>query len=243
MSERGKRASLEEDSCGLTATPLLNYTITTHSTIFAPQMVRSAQYKNVKIPAEEIYQNTKDKLKPNELLFFATDEHDTSFFNVFKEKGHTIRFLDDFSEVAKLEELNMDYFGMVDSLVAATGRNFFGTWFSTFTGYITRLRGYLLIDDRSNYFFMPQYKNKFQDWVKPHPAWYSREFPTGWYRIDSDEIQLGYVNERPNRDPSIPTQKPAPLPSQEAEPNQFKPNPKPLHPPVRYHSVFYFGGN
>ena len=152
----------------------------------------------MKIPAEEIYENTNDKLKPNELLFFATDERDKSFFNVFKEKGHTIRFLDDFSEIAKLEELNKDYFGMVDSLVAATGRNFFGTWFSTFTGYITRLRGYLLIDDRSNYFFTKKTKTNFQEWAKPHPGWYSREFPTGWYRIDSDELQIGYVAAKGN---------------------------------------------
>ena len=33
---------------------------------------------------------------------------------------------------------------------------------------------------------MPQYKDKLQEWVAPHPGWYSREFPTGWYKIDSD---------------------------------------------------------
>jgi hypothetical protein len=31
---------------------------------------------------------------------------------------------------------------MIDQLVASRGRIFYGCWFSTFTGYINRLRGY-----------------------------------------------------------------------------------------------------
>jgi len=145
------------------------------------------QYKNVKIPAEDIYENTKELLRENELIFIATDERDKAFFKVFSENGHTVKYLDDFSHAAKLETLNKDYFGMVDSYVAATGRSFVGTWFSTFTGYINRIRGYLLKDDHTSWYFMKQYKSKLQVWTKPHPAWYSREFPTGWYKIDGDK--------------------------------------------------------
>ena len=31
---------------------------------------------------------------------------------------------------------------MIDTIVASRARVFVGTWFSTFSGYITRLRGY-----------------------------------------------------------------------------------------------------
>lgn len=41
--------------------------------------------------------------------------------------------------------------------------------------------------DQTSWYFMPNYKDRMQTWVDPHPAWYSREFPTGWYKIDSDE--------------------------------------------------------
>jgi GDP-fucose protein O-fucosyltransferase len=35
-----------------------------------------------------------------------------------------------------------NYYGMIDQLVASRGRIFYGCWFSTFTGYINRIRGY-----------------------------------------------------------------------------------------------------
>ena len=55
-------------------------------------------------------------------------------------------FLNDFMDA--LKGVSPNYFGMLDQLVAAQGRNFYGTFFSTFTGYISRIRGYN--DDRSD---------------------------------------------------------------------------------------------
>ena len=37
---------------------------------------------------------------------------------------------------------NSTYLGMIDQLVASRGRIFFGCFYSTFTGYINRIRGY-----------------------------------------------------------------------------------------------------
>lgn len=91
------------------------------------------QYKNVKIPAEEWYNNTKEVWKPGEILFIATDERNKTFFDPIKEH-HELRFLDDYWDEAKLGDLESTYLGMVDTIVASHGRAFAGTWFSTFTG-------------------------------------------------------------------------------------------------------------
>jgi hypothetical protein len=39
-----------------------------------------------------------------------------------------------FVQVANLSNVNKNYFGMIDQVVASKGRVFVGTWFSTFTG-------------------------------------------------------------------------------------------------------------
>jgi len=61
------------------------------------------QYKNTRIPAEEIIQNTKQHLVFNSTIFIATDERDKSFFDPFRKDYH-VHFLDDFQ--AELEGVN-----------------------------------------------------------------------------------------------------------------------------------------
>ena len=95
------------------------------------------QYKKVKIPAEEWYQNTKEIWKEGEILFIATDERNKTFFDPIKEH-HQVRFLDDYWTMANLGSLDSNFLGMIDTIVASHGRAFAGTWFSTFTGYINR---------------------------------------------------------------------------------------------------------
>ena len=91
------------------------------------------QFKAVKIPAEEWYNNTYEIWQKNEILFIATDERNKTFFDPIK-KYHDLRFLDDYWELAQLGDLESSYLGMVDTIVASHGRAFAGTWFSTFTG-------------------------------------------------------------------------------------------------------------
>jgi hypothetical protein len=69
-------------------------------------------------------------------LYIATDEKEKSFFNDLA-KYHTLRFLDHYWDMAGLSELDPSYMGMI---VASRGRAFAGTWFSTFSGNINRLR-------------------------------------------------------------------------------------------------------
>ena len=76
--------------------------------------------------------------------------------------------------------------GMIDTIVASRGRAFAGTWFSTFSGYINRLRGYhgLSMMD-SWYSFLPK-KTAVHEWREVADFAYAFEWPDGWIGIDAD---------------------------------------------------------
>jgi hypothetical protein len=75
------------------------------------------------------------------VVYIATDEHDASFFDVFRERYTAVYFLDDFRDVLG-DDVPSEYYGMIDQLVCSRSEHFVGTYYSTFTGYINRLRGY-----------------------------------------------------------------------------------------------------
>jgi len=145
------------------------------------------QYKDVKIPAEEWYENLKEIWNEGELLFIATDERNKTFFDPIKEH-HDVRFLDDYSEVGKLKDLDPYFLSMVDTIVASHGRTFAGTWFSTFTGYINRMRGYLGYSMKDSWYgYLPR-KDAVRDYKYPTGNYGAREWPIGWIAIDGDEV-------------------------------------------------------
>ncbi len=74
----------------------------------------------------------------------ATDETDSTFFEDFR-KLHSgpLRFLNEYNKLINLDEIDPTLYGMIDTVISARGRNYAGTWFSTFSGYIIRLRGYV----------------------------------------------------------------------------------------------------
>eukprot|EP00597_Dinobryon_sp_UTEXLB2267_P001604 CAMPEP_0170076738 /NCGR_PEP_ID=MMETSP0019_2-20121128/13684_1 /TAXON_ID=98059 /ORGANISM="Dinobryon sp., Strain UTEXLB2267" /LENGTH=426 /DNA_ID=CAMNT_0010288625 /DNA_START=369 /DNA_END=1649 /DNA_ORIENTATION=- len=103
------------------------------------------QYKDTQLTAEQIWANTRPLLDPNvsSLIYIATDETNKSFFRPFLESGEfTVRFLSDYTARAGKYLVNNNHVGMVEQVVCANAHTFIGTPFSTFTGYITRMRGY-----------------------------------------------------------------------------------------------------
>lgn len=141
------------------------------------------QFKEVKIPAEKIIANTKDILKENETIYIATDETDEAYLDVFR-KRFNVFFLKDFHERVGLPKLNQNYMGMLEQIVCSRSQVFIGTWFSTFTGYITRMRGYYGFDYRTNWYHFGLRKDSFQTEYHPRDPWYVREWPEGWVNID-----------------------------------------------------------
>lgn len=107
------------------------------------------QYKEVKISGEDIMKNVGHLIPKGELLYVATDERNQTFFDPFRKRFPKVKFLDDFIDVADLKNVNPNYLGMIDQVVCMRGRIFVGTWFSTFSGYITRMHGYMGYHDYS----------------------------------------------------------------------------------------------
>jgi hypothetical protein len=145
------------------------------------------QYKKVKLPAEEWYVNTKEIWQPKEIIFIATDERNKTFFDPIGEH-HDVRFLDDYSKLAGLDDLDPNYFGMIDTIVSSRARAFAGTWFSTFTGYINRMRGYHGITMHDSWYSFLEKKTKMHEWDDIDHFAYAYEWPTGWVGIDADTV-------------------------------------------------------
>jgi len=149
------------------------------------------QYKETRVNADELYKNSADLIPEKATLYIATDERNKHYFDIFRQHYY-VYYLDDFKHLFK--DLNSDYYGMLDQLIASKGRTFMGTYYSTFTGYINRMRGYHSQKDKleghdigviKSYFISPEEKkNEMQRYVSlTEPTW-SREFPISWRDID-----------------------------------------------------------
>lgn len=107
------------------------------------------QQKQTRLPAEDILR-LSIHLVPNpskRVVYIATDERNRSFFQPFDEAFGKVVFLTDYYHRFGLEEINQNHIGMIEQVVCAAANIFIGTPLSTFTSYITRLRGYM---DQSN---------------------------------------------------------------------------------------------
>jgi hypothetical protein len=87
-------------------------------------------------------------------------------------------------ELAGLQDINPNLFGMIDQVVAAKGRYFIGTWFSTFSGYITRMRGYYGHHDYTIWYGDKKHMDRFQKDELPMFPFYMREWNVSWANID-----------------------------------------------------------
>jgi hypothetical protein len=97
------------------------------------------QYKKTRLEAKEIYGNSRNEIPEGATVYVSTDERNKDFFKDMAAHWDVV-YLDDFMHL--VEGIDKNYYGMIDQLVASRGRTFFGCWFSTFTGYINRIRGY-----------------------------------------------------------------------------------------------------
>eukprot|EP01041_Mallomonas_annulata_P015415 gene15415-32605_t len=75
---------------------------------------------------------------------------------------------------------------MIDAVVCSRGDLFIGTWFSTFSGYITRMRGYLGYPDSTVWYGDKGHRDRFQKPEMPKFPFYMREWNVSWDGIDID---------------------------------------------------------
>lgn len=118
------------------------------ATYFAMHVRRGDfQYDQVKLGAKHIVKNSFHLFDPNvtRLLYIATDEQNRAFFQPFMEGPFEVRFLSDYYDENKIKSIapniNANHIGMIEQVICANAHTFVGTPFSTFTGYITRMRG------------------------------------------------------------------------------------------------------
>ncbi len=149
------------------------------------------QYKITRAEAEVLYKQSKDELEEGSFLYIATDEKKKEFFDPLR-KHYKLSFLDDYMHL--LEGVNPNYYGMLDQLVAYKGKVFFGTWFSTLSGYVNRMRGYYNAKHKedgyqegviNSYYFVPKEKKlQMRTYKAVKLPIYMREFPVSWRDID-----------------------------------------------------------
>lgn len=144
--------------------------------------------------ASEILAELKETIPPGGTLFIATNERNITFFRPIQEV-YDVSFIGDFGSM--LSDINPNYFPLVEQLVASRGRVFFGTFFSTFSAYIARLRGYWSVKEKhegymtgalQNTYFLPaRYKKEMRLYQAIHKPLY-QEFPAAWRDIDRLEL-------------------------------------------------------
>ncbi|KAL3808542.1 hypothetical protein ACHAXA_002709 [Cyclostephanos tholiformis] len=159
------------------------------------------QFKEVKIDSNQWYQNTKEVWKPNEILYIATDERNQSFFDDFRRQHlGPLRFFDDYQILAGIDSIDPTQYGMIETIVASRGSVFAGTWFSTFSGYIVRLRGYYGISKFYTYYSWLDRKYAMHHWADVgYASTFAREYPIGWTGIDGDVfVDNDYEGDRQN---------------------------------------------
>jgi hypothetical protein len=149
------------------------------------------QYKVTRVEASNIYNSSKDIIPERSTVYIATDERNKTFFDDLS-KHYDISFLDDYLHL--VEGMNPSYYGMLDQLITSRSRFFFGCWFSTFSSYVNRLRGYH--SQKSNlkgykegviqswYYALPEKKLTMREFWPVKKAFHAREFPASWLNID-----------------------------------------------------------
>lgn len=88
--------------------------------------------------------NMRDAVNLTKTLYIATDEEDKTWFKPFSEAGYNLFFAEDFSDQLRLGNVNpavtQDMLGLCEQLICAHADHFVGSYYSTFTMYIKRLR-------------------------------------------------------------------------------------------------------
>jgi len=143
------------------------------------------QYVSVRISADEWNATLSEWVAPREVLFVLTDEADRAWFAPI-ERRFRVFYLADFEHLlADLDDPNAR--GMVEQLVASAPdcRTFTGTFFSTFSSYVARLRAYYGHAETTFFYAAPPVKKRvLHEAVAPHYPFFNREWPLAWEGMD-----------------------------------------------------------
>lgn len=155
------------------------------------------QYAHTQRAAADIVKTSEHLLAPHRertaLLYISTDEADKSYFQPFQtlnNRSMQVRFLENYLPklpAAFLKGFNKNHIGMIEQVICANAHTFIGTPLSTFTGYITRMRGYYR-DGRykRTYYTMKDVMYQLQRQEEIEGPFWAREFAVAHKDIDDD---------------------------------------------------------
>jgi len=155
------------------------------------------QFPDTQMNASQIVLEIQEFVNPGNVLFIATDEHDRSFFQPVEEV-YDVKYVGDFA--SEMAEINPNFFGLVEQLVASRSRVFVGTFYSTFSSYVGRLRGYYSVKEKQdgyttggllNTYYLPgKFKREMRLYKAIQMPFYARDYPTAWRDIDRLELPM-----------------------------------------------------
>jgi|SRR5579875_709180 len=145
-------------------------------------------YPEQNISIDRMLGNVLMRIPAKSQMYIASDERDRVFFHELS-KYYRLWFIEDFAKLLP-DDLSPGRVACVEQMICAFARVFVGTRFSTFSAYITRLRGYRGAADQNTYFTdglpgsevdshgSPPFS--WINWLKMgYPMW-GREFREGW---------------------------------------------------------------
>lgn len=156
----------------------------------------SFQYEKEYLNASTVADHVLTITEPQEFVYVASDERDRQYYEELKSamQGRSIHL----GDVKHLLPSNTPLFWYphIEKMICVKARLFIGTRLSTFSGYITRLRGYS--DDVENkvaYYTDQRYNRPIPDrevWPQDTYSWsaawrgaiWGREFPESWANLD-----------------------------------------------------------
>jgi len=149
-----------------------------------------SQFPMTEMSADKILAEIRNEIEPASTIYIATDERDPTFFDPLREV-YDLKFIGDFGDM--LKGVNPQLFGLAEQIVASRSRLFFGTYYSSFSAYIVRLRGYYSVKEKQpgylsgalqNTYYLGAWKKEMSMYQAVHVPFYAREFPIAWRDID-----------------------------------------------------------
>ena len=145
------------------------------------------QYESSRASAAATIDNSRNLLEENFPLYIATDETQTAFFDTFGRE-YSVFCWDDFftsrsATTLSRADIPEKLVGPIEQVICAYGQRFIGTKLSTFSSYITRLKGYLDTGDTNVYFLTEKYAGPLPRDFQPKDLRgksYLREYPVMW---------------------------------------------------------------
>ena len=144
-------------------------------------------YPNAVPGPDRILRRLESVIPRGERLYVSTDERDRRFFAALADR-YDLVFFADIAE-AYAEALPKSVIACVEVLVCASADQFVGTYKSTFSGYIIRLRGYRGLGVATQYFINraplslgdpAPGEYSWEPFVRAGKGAWQYEFPEGW---------------------------------------------------------------